>query len=77
MQHIDREQGDRRTQVKQPTSPGIKHLLRLAQVSVKNSDIVLAGQQLIAFRHNPRVYLHTPRDNQALDPAPPHARCPR
>lgn len=59
MQHIDREQGDRRTQVKQPTSPGgIEHLLRLAQVSVKNSDIVLASQQLIALRHNPRVYIY-------------------
>jgi hypothetical protein len=59
MSHIDREQGDRGTQVKQPTSAdGIEHLLGLAQVGAHHSGIVVANQQTVAPRHNARVYIY-------------------
>jgi len=58
MQHIDREHGDWSTQVKQPRSPdGIEHLLRLAQVSVHNSGIVVTSQQIVAPRHDTRFHI--------------------
>ncbi len=61
MQHIDREHGDRGTQVKQPTSPGsIEHLFGLAQVSAHHIDVVVTSQQTMAPSHNARVciYVH-------------------
>jgi len=58
MQHIGREHGDRHTQVKQSISPdSIKDPLRLAQVGVHNSGIVVTDQQKMTLRHNPRVYI--------------------
>ena len=59
MQHIDREHGNRCTQVKQSTlRGGIEHLLRLAQVGEHGSGIVIASQQLMALRHDQRIYIY-------------------